>query len=41
MLESRLSQATAALIDAPLREAPLLVALIKDIAQAIDALKKL
>ena len=41
VLSGRLSEATKALADAPLREAPTYVALVKDIALAIAALRAL
>lgn len=39
MLTSRLAEATAALADAPIREAGPYVVMVKDIALAISALK--
>ena len=41
VLTSRLAEATAALADCPIREAPPYVAMIKDIGLAIAALKAL
>ena len=41
VLSTRLHEATSALADAPVRDAGVYVAMIKDIAVAIDALKKL
>ena len=41
MLSGRMAEATAALADAPLREAAYHVALLKDIALALQALKTL